>query len=331
MSDLRSALPRLGLSTVGLDLRRTAALAARADRLGVGAVWTSESSIIHGVGRTPLVLAVDTLAVDELCQGRLLLGLGNGTRRMLDDWFGVSSEAPAIRMEELVVLLRRLWRLHEGPVRHEGRFYHLDLVPTGDLTPPLRTEIPIFIGGVNPRMIEVAGRVGDGLVGHPLFGTRYLEDVVHPSITTGARLRDRDAHAVAVAGMVICCVDADEDRARHEAAAQIALYASVKTYERPLQVAGFARQAVAIREAFARRDLSAMTAAVTDDMIDALALTGRQDQVMSGLRRYDGLLDHIVLYAPSIGLDIDRIEESIAALAEAIGSERPIDGVALKE
>jgi dihydroorotate dehydrogenase len=57
----------------------------------------------------------------------------------------------------------------------------------------------------------------------------------------------------------------DVAQARREAAAQIALYASPKTYERPLAVAGFARESAEIRDALARRDFGAMSiAALTD-------------------------------------------------------------------
>ena len=44
---------------------------------------------------------------------------------MQRDWHGIDGEHSASRMEELVPLVRRLWRLHEGPVEHEGRFYRV--------------------------------------------------------------------------------------------------------------------------------------------------------------------------------------------------------------
>ena len=69
-----------------------------------------------------------------------MLGLGNGTRRMIADWHGADPEAPAVRMEELVPLVRRLWRMHEGPVEHEGRFYRVRFRPTGELPAPLRAR-----------------------------------------------------------------------------------------------------------------------------------------------------------------------------------------------
>lgn len=70
-----------------------------------------------------LLLANDARGLDELSGSRLVLGLGTGTQGMMQHWYGVTDpDAPALRVEELVPLLQRLWRLHEGPVVHEGRF-----------------------------------------------------------------------------------------------------------------------------------------------------------------------------------------------------------------
>ncbi len=330
-----------GVSVLGPDLAASARIARAADAAGLDAAWTSEfyfrsgtvslaamatatercrlgSSIMYGVGRTPMVLAAEARDLDELSGGRLVLGLGNGTRRMQSDWHGLdTTEAPALRMEELVPLLRRLWRLHEGPVKHEGRFYRLDLVPTGEVPPPLREEFPIYTAGVRPRMVEVAGRVADGLVGHPLYTVKYAEEVARPAIERGADRAGRDPSQVEVVSMVICSIHDDPEQARREAAGQIAFYSSVKTYDYLLEVNGFEREGEAIREAFHRRDLGAMFAAVSDEMIDAIALAGTADQVREGLRRYDGALDHAILYSPSIGISAERVEQNVMSLIEA--------------
>lgn len=323
-----------GVSVLGADLRTLVNTAEAADRAGFDAAWTSEfysrsgsismaamagrtqrcrlgSSILYGIGRSPLVLATEARDLDELSDGRVVLGLGNGTKRMMSDWHSVAdTSAPALRMEELVGLIRRIWNLHEGPVRHEGRFYHMNLVPTGELDPP-RRAVPIVTAGVRPRMCEVAGRVADGLAGHPLFTTTYIEEVVRPAIARGAAHAERDPGDVEVISMVICAIHDDPEVARREAAQQIAFYSSVKSYDTVLDVSGFAKEGAAIREAFGRRDLPAMFAAVTDDMIDAMAVAGTAEQVRAGLKRYEGVLDHIMLYSPSIELPAERVQENL--------------------
>src|SRR5436189_4865569 len=114
------------------------------------------SAIAYAFGRTPVVLAAEARDLDELSGGRLTLGLGTGTRRMQQDWHGLDGEHPASRMEELVALVRALWRLDEGPVEHEGRFYRVSVKPTAPAQPPLRRNLPIYMAGVNPRMVEAA-------------------------------------------------------------------------------------------------------------------------------------------------------------------------------
>src|SRR5919201_1915972 len=143
----------------------------RGARAGLASVWSTEfydrsaivalaamaeatetiqlgSAIAYAFGRTPLVLAAEARDLDELSGGRLTLGLGTGTRRMQQDWHGLDGEHPALRMEELVPLLRRLWRLDQGPVDHEGRFYRVRVKPTAVVSPPLRETIPIYMAGV---------------------------------------------------------------------------------------------------------------------------------------------------------------------------------------
>jgi alkanesulfonate monooxygenase SsuD/methylene tetrahydromethanopterin reductase-like flavin-dependent oxidoreductase (luciferase family) len=64
------------------------------------------SSILYGIGCSPLVLAIEARDLDETARGRIVLGIGNGTNLMMGDWHGVTdTSAPALRIEELVPLV----------------------------------------------------------------------------------------------------------------------------------------------------------------------------------------------------------------------------------
>jgi probable F420-dependent oxidoreductase len=329
----------VGIEAQGIGIKGMGDLAAAADAAGLAGAWAPElyhrsatisaaemihrserirvgTAIAYGVGRSPLTLAAEARDLDELSGGRFVLGLGNGTRRMISDWHGLDPDAPAVRMEELVPLVRRLWRMHEGPINHEGRFYRVSFRATGELAPPTR-EIPIYTAGVNPRMIETAGRVADGLLGHTLFTTGYIEDVVRPAIQRGAAHAGRSPAEIEVASLVFAAAADDVEQARREVASQIAFYASAKTYAPLLQRIGFAAEGAAIRDAFRSRDGDAMVAAVSDSMIDALAVAGTPAEIRAGLRRYEGLLDHAILYVPSFRVSAERVRESALALIDA--------------
>jgi alkanesulfonate monooxygenase SsuD/methylene tetrahydromethanopterin reductase-like flavin-dependent oxidoreductase (luciferase family) len=210
-----------------------------------------------------------------------VLGLGTGTKGMQIGWHGIRDpESPAVRLEELVPLLRRIWKLHEGPVRHEGRFYSMNLSATADVLPPVREGIPIYTAGVNRRMIETAGRVSDGLVCHPTFSSRYVHEVVRPAVAAGADRTGRDPAAVEIVGMLLCSVHEDER----------------------------------IRRAFADGDREAMIAAVSDEMLDAIGVAGTPDQVRDGIARREADFDHLSLYSPSFTLSLERVQQNTLEL-----------------
>ena len=166
--------PSVGISTFVPSLATTVEVARAADRAGLDTAWTGEfndrsaivaladmahhtsqcrigSSIAYAVGRSPLILANEARGLDELSGGRLVLGLGTGTKGMQKGWHGERDpEAPATRLEELLPLLRKLWRLHEEPVRHAGRFYSINLTATADVPPTVRERIPVMTSRRQP-------------------------------------------------------------------------------------------------------------------------------------------------------------------------------------
>ena len=318
---------------------RANALARRAEDAGFDSVWVSElynrsatvpmatisqatsrveigTNIAYGVGRSPLMWAAEAKDLDELSSGRILLGLGNGTATMMEHWHGVSGEAPAVRMEELVTVLRKLWRLDLGPVHHEGRFYKVDLKPTADTPPPYRERLPIYTAGVNPRMVEAAGRVADGLVGHPMFTHRYVDDVVRPALEKGAAKTGRDATEIALAGVLICSVDDDVDAARRRLAFAVGQYAASRVYDKLFALHGWTEAQQRIREAARARDADAVVAAVPDDAIDELGVACRPSELAGMVERHAHGYDHIAIVPPPWGLTPEQNELATEVLIE---------------
>lgn len=335
---------KLGIVFLGGDLRTVAAASARAERAGFESAWTTEfldrsasvtlasmswatdqstigSAIMYAVGRSPYVLATEARDLDELSGGRLILGLGTGTRRMMRGWHGADPDAPAVRMEELVPLLRRLWRLGAGPVEHEGRFYRVSLHPTAEFRPPLREDIPVYLAGVNPRMVRAAAAVGDGLVGHPLFTRRYLDEVVRPAIDDGrGRAAERPA-PFTLAGYLLCSVHEDAAVARREVAAQLAFYSIVRTYRGILELHGWGDAAERMRTAWERGDVEGMIDAVPEEMVDAMAVAGTPAEARERLATScAGEYDHTLLYAPSFNVTAGRFAENLDAIIDTFGN-----------
>lgn len=341
----------LGPTGVGLTIftagrgaerfRRASEIAAQAEAVGFDAVWTGElynrsatvpmamlaaatsrvrvgSNIAYGAGRSPLIWAAEARDLDELSEGRIVLGLGNGTRGMLENWLSVSGDAPAARMEELVEVLRKLWRLHEGPVHHDGRFYRVHLAPTAETPAPFREHLPIWTAGVNAGMVRVAARVADGLVAHPMTTTAYLDEVIRPELARGAGSVGRDLAGFVVKGIRMCALDDDEEAARRRLAFAIAQYVPARTYDRLMALHGWTGHQERIRVAAKERDGAAMAAAVPDDMIDAIGIACRPADLPDRVAAHRADVDHLNLAAPVWGLSAEDAEHATRQILAAM-------------
>ncbi|QII07836.1 LLM class flavin-dependent oxidoreductase [Rhodococcoides fascians A25f] len=292
-----------------------AALAGGTDTIGIG------SNIAYGVGRSPLIWAAEARDLDEMSNGRMTLGLGNGTKKMMEAWHGVDGSAPALRMAELLTVLKALWHLHEGPVHHDGRFYHVHVSPTAGVPEPVRPEIPMWIAGVNPLMVRTAGEHADGLVGHPMYTADYVRGPVAEDIAGGAARAGRDPGKVTIMGIKMCSIDEDLDVARRQAAYAIGQYAASRVYDRLFELHGWSAAQGRIREAARIGDDEALVDAVTDDMIEKITITCRPDDFTRRLAELpNDVADHITLIAPPWGLTAQQTAYTNAAVLQGLRS-----------
>lgn len=250
----------------------TAEMAAATTTASIG------PGIAYAFARSPFVHASAMRHLHRAAPGRLFLGLGAGTPRMNADWFATEADRPASRMADLVGAIRAYLEAENGsPIRHNGEFYPID----ADVRAPVfgKLEIPILIGAFNRGMLRVAGRTADGVLGHGLFTDRWWEEAVLPETTEAAATAGRDPAALLRWGWMITAID-DEDpsRARDDARRQVAFYLTVRTYDPFLILHGWEDEVAEIRTAFRSGAIDDMIAAVSDEMLDAIALSGTTDQ-----------------------------------------------------
>lgn len=291
---------------------RLAAMATATGRIGLG------TGIAYAFARSPLLTASAAADLDELSGGRMLLGLGTGTKRMNEDWLGMPFEHPAPKAGELCRLLRHVWASPRGPIDFEGRFYRLK-VPHYTRPGQVRERVPIYLAGVNPLMVRTAAEAADGLVGHPIYTQSYLRDYVLPAVVDGLGRAGRERGDFDLASCLIVSVSTDREQARQEARQQIAFYATVRTYDLLLDSSGFSREKEALRRAFRTVDIAAMAAAVSDEMLAATAVSGTPDDCRRQLAAYEGLLDTPMFYSPTFGVEPARVSENHRLIIETFG------------
>ena len=129
-----------------------AAAAAATTTLRVG------SFVFDNDYRNPVMLAKEATTLDLLSGGRLEFGIGAGWSRRDYQQLGIPYDTPKVRvdrMEEAVVLIKRLWT--EEKVTHEGPHYRVRdaiVLPR----PTQRPHPPLMIGASGPRMLRIAAR-----------------------------------------------------------------------------------------------------------------------------------------------------------------------------
>ena len=181
----------------------------------------------------------------------------------------------------------------------------------------MRDRIPIFLAGVRERMIRTATEVADGLLGHPIYPLQWIRDVVTPSVARGLNENDRQRDDFHLCLAVCCAIGPDVKAARRDAAATIAIYATVNTYE-PL-FTPFQSEVNAIREALLRGDQSAMADAVTDEMIDAFAIAGTADDARRKIESYLEFADTVCLTPPDQMVPRESVRAYRQTLIETFG------------
>jgi len=319
--------------------RENVALARRAEEAGFDSVWAPEfhnhsgslalaaaaletervelgTAIAWAFGRSPLLTAVTALDLDEMSGGRFVLGLGTGTRRMRTDWLGAPAERPATRLRETVEAVQAVWgAANAGAVQYEGELVELRVRPYGRAG-QVRDRVPVYIAAVNEGMTRMAGAIADGVVAHPMATIRYIDEVMRPAIAEGAAREDRAAADVVVADWVLTAISDDRAQAREDAKRQIAFHATVRTYDRILDLHGFTEVAARIRELWRSFDLAGMTALVTDEMLDEMAVAGTPEECRAALERRAGRAERLLLGAPVVATDPDRIRSYHDSIVE---------------
>jgi probable F420-dependent oxidoreductase len=327
------------------SLAEIPALARAADAIGFAGIWTAETShdpylplpliaehserielgtsIAVAFPRSPLVHAQIAWDLAAQSKGRFILGLGTQVKGHNERRFGIPWDAPGPRLREMILCIRAIWDCwqHGTKPRFEGRYYRFTLMtPFFNPGPIAHPDVPIWIAGVNPYVLELAGELCDGFHVHPFHSVRYLRESLLPEIGRGLAKAGRTRRDLVLGtSAFVIAGDTDEElaRAREAVRMQLAFYASTRTYVRVLEAHGWADACTRLNEKAAKGDWSGMASEITDAMLEVYAVTGRWDEVAAKVRaRYDGILDRVALYLPfQPGADEERWRHIVRAFA----------------
>ncbi len=255
--------------------------------------------------RNPAHIAYQAWDLQRFSKGRFRLGIGSQIRAHIEKRFGVEFDKPASRMADYISAVKAFFRCWQDGERlnHEGEFFrHTLMTPMFDPGPLENGPPPILLGGVGPRMTEIAGEVADGLIVHPFHCLPFLVDQQLPNFERGIAKagRSREDVDLQVAAMVVTG-ETEEAYAAAEASIRslLAFYASTPAYIPPLEAAGYAELQPELNRLSKAGEWDAMAERVDDGMLKAFAVCGEPAEIGPAiLERYGSFVQRLGIYAP---------------------------------
>ncbi|MCX8205484.1 MAG: 5,10-methylenetetrahydromethanopterin reductase [Candidatus Nezhaarchaeota archaeon] len=316
-------------------LDRIVELAVAAEAKGLDYVWvtdhynnrnvyvaltliaTSTKRIKIGTGVTnpylvhPAWTASAIATLDEISGGRAVLGIGAGDRATFES-LGVKWEKPLTCIKESVEVMQKL--LAGEKAKLEGEVFKVSKAKL-NYKPPRAP--PIYIGAQGPKMLELAGAIGDGVLINASNPKDFQEAVRF--IKAGAEKAGRDFSKIDVAAYT-CFSVGDEPAGAREAAKPIVAFIVAGSPSQVLAKHGISEEAAGrVREAISRGDLKGAVGMVDNAMLEAFSIAGTVDEASSKIEELTKAgVTQVVMGSP-LG---PKKKEAIELMAKIVGKFR---------
>jgi len=269
--------------------------------------------IVFGPGVTnpylvnPVVTAQSIVSLNELAPGRVVLGIGAGDKTTLD-FVGVEMEKPLTAVVETIEIFRRM--MEGKSVTFEGEVFKTKGTKFNFKT---KEKIPVYVGAQGPKMLETAGKIGDGVLinaSHPK-DVDYAVDCIKRGVSeAGKKLSDVD-----VTAYTSFSVHENLEKAK-EAAVPVVAFITAGSPNVVLERHGIdLKKADKIRGALKTGDFGQAFGSVSPEMIQAFSVCGTPDICIEQINRLlKAGISQFVVGSPigsNVRKSIDLISEKI--------------------
>jgi len=329
--------PKLGIVPFWKQYDRQVVLksARLADDLGYDSVWIPEAwgyeqfqlltevalatkqlklatGIANVFSRSAALLAMSAATLDEISGGRAILGLGTSGKNVVENLHGVPYKKPLTRLRETIGILRALWRgdrlSPEMSTLFDAKQFKLEMRP-------LRPDIPIYVASLQEQAIREVGRIADGWV--PTFWPYdKLSDGI-ALLREGAEQAGRDAAKIETAPFVAVIPLEDRELARSMIKPTVSFYiGGMGVYYHAMFCRyGYEENANLVKKLYDEGDRKKAAAAVSDDLIDRIAICGPPDYCRDKLAEWAEAGVGSALVNLPTGAPFEMTEQMLRAIA----------------
>jgi F420-dependent oxidoreductase-like protein len=339
----------IGYWGLGLSAPQQLELVLEAERLGYDSVWTAEaygsdaatilawlaqattkiklgSAIFQMPGRSAAMTAMTAATIDQLSDGRMLLGIGSSGPQVAEGWHGQRFARQLQRTREYVAVVRMA--LARERVVFDGETLQLPL-PDGPGKPlkltitPVQERIPIYIAAIGPKNTTLAAEISDGWL-PTLFSPEHVGEF-RPLLEEGfARAGGgKGFDDFDIIPTVTAMVSEDRESARDAMRQYVALYVGgmgsrkQNFYNALVQRYGYEDAAREVQDLYLEGRKDEAAAALPGELIDTLCLVGPRDFVRERLAVYRDAGVGTLMISPMAWTFEDRIAQ-LRAVAELV-------------
>jgi probable F420-dependent oxidoreductase len=306
----------LGIPPIGLPITLCMDVVHQAEERGFDSIWVGEawgtetgtlasallarSRRIHvGTGimslylRPPTLTAMQAATLDIVAPGRVRLGIGVSTRN-INSFHGIPWDFPVSRTREYVHIIRRV--LNGERVTYDGRFYK----PQGfqlSMEPP--KHLPIYLAAVNPRMLQLAGEIADGVHLAWLPASQAPHSVAE--IAKGAAKAGRSLSDITIGAYIHTAVTKEPELTMHQLRRVLVGYCQANTYIQGFRHFGYGDILDEVHARWRAKDRAGAEAAIPDSMVNDLYVFGAPDECRAHIDRFmqAGIQVPVVAVPPS--------------------------------
>ncbi len=250
----------------------TTAVAEHTDKIKIGSVGTNPYTT------SPAEIATYIATLDELSQGRAVLGLGLHTEKMVE-WTGIDAGNYMTATREATAIIRAL--LRGEVVDFQGEQFNWSDQCYLRFT-PMRAHIPIYICPFGEDYLALSGEIGDGSL--PMITPPDSANYMVPPIREGAIKTGRNPDDIDIAGCAWLSVSRDRAAATSVLRSMIAYFGPYLEAPALADIGLTPGDFTAISNHLDAGRYEEAEACVTDDMYK-LALAGTPKEIISQIER----------------------------------------------
>jgi F420-dependent oxidoreductase-like protein len=248
------------------------------------------AAIMQVPARPPAAAAMAGATIDALSGGRFIFGFGPSGPQVSEGWYGVPYPKPWGRTREYIEIVREIVA-RQGPLDYKGEHYQLPIDGgTGQGKAlklnfhPVRNEIPVFVGAIGRKSVEMAAEICDGWI--PIFfSADAFEQTWGEHLEAGFAKGGRSREDLEISPSLSVAIDGDLEAARGLVKASLLLYlggmGSKETnfYVDLTHRFGFGEVADEVQGLYLDGKRDQAYAAIPDELVDATSLVGPEDEV----------------------------------------------------